>query len=276
MRVAFRLALLTLPAVWLFGADEPAQDNDHPPAGEVIARAVQWAKWHEEQNFHRQWTFDHLNTARYLNDAGEIKSTETRFYKVYPLVGEQFYELVRRNGETLGPAEQRKEAGRKQEFLDQAQQKAAGNRDDNESDSDLKFSQELVSRYHAEVVGTEAIGGRVAYVLRFEPKSGPLPVRHRYDQVLNKSRGRLWIDSKEFVVLKIEFELLEPVRLWAGLLGSVSRVRGQFTVGELGGGAWHYKTLDLYLKGRVFLKQFHENRRLEWKDFRRIGLRPEP
>jgi hypothetical protein len=276
MRVAARLALLTLLAVWLLGADEPAADQDYPPANELIAKAVEWAKWHEEQNFHRQWTFDHLNTARHLNDAGGIKSTETRLYKVYPLGGDQFYELVRRNAETLGPAEQRKEARRKREFLDQAQQKAAGNRDDSDDDSDLRFSNELVSRYSAEVVGTEPIGGRVAYVLRFEPRTGPLAVRHRYDHVLNKSRGRLWIDSKEFVVLKVEFELLEPVRLWAGLLGSVSRVRGQFTVGELGGGAWHYKTLDLYLKGRVFLKQFHENRRLEWKDFRRIGLRPEP
>lgn len=275
MTVAARLALLTLLAVfWLFSADQPAEKKDYPSASEIIARAVAWAKWHEEQNFHRHWIFDHLHTARHLSDAGEAKSTETRLYEVYPLGGEQFYELVRHNGEPLSPSERRKEAGRKREFLDQAEKKAGGESGDKDGgeDAGLKFNQELVNRYHAEVLGTEPIGGRVAYVLRFEPKSGPLPARHRYDQILNKSHGKLWIDREEFVVLKIEFELLEPVRLWAGLLGSVSRLRAQLTLSELGGGAWHYKAMELYMKGRILIKPFHEDRRLEWKNFERIGL----
>jgi len=277
MRVAARLALLTLLAVfWLFGADKPAEQKDYPPASRIIAKAVEWAKWHEEQNFHRQWIFDHLHTTHDRNDAGEIQSTETRLYEVYPLGGEQFYELVRAGGEPLSPPEQRKEASRKREFLEQAEKKAAGRNAGKDEDAGLKFNQALVSRYRAEVVGTETVGGRAAYVLRFEPKSGSLPVRHRYDHVLNKSHGKLWIDREEFVVLRIELELLEPVRLWAGLLGSVSRLRARLTLTELGGGAWYYRTMELYMKGRILIKPFHEDRRLEWKNFQRIGPQAAP
>jgi hypothetical protein len=276
MRVAARLALLLLPVwlpVWLFGADEPAAKQGFPPAAEIIVKAVAWAKWHEEQKFYRNWTADHLNTAHSLTDSGETKSTATRLYKVYPLGGEQFYELVRHNGEPLSQRERRKEVHRKREFLEQATKKAAGQGggSDDEGGAGLKFNQDLVSRYRAEVVGTEAVGSRQAYVVRFEPNSGALPVRHRYDHVLNRSHGRLWIDREEFAVLKIEFELQEPVRLWAGLLGSVSRLRGRLTLIELGGGAWFYNTMELYMKGRILIKSFHEDRRLEWSNFQRIA-----
>lgn len=280
MRVALRLALLSLTAfpaaIWLAPAwPAPAGAAETPGDGSasaIIAKAVEWAKWHDKQDFHQQWTFEHLDSTSNLNDSGEIQSTETRLYKVYPLAGEQFYELVLHNGGPLNAAQQRKEARRKREFLESANKSKSdeANQSD-EEDSAPKFDQDLVSRFRAEVAGTEVIGGRDAYVLRFEPNSGPLPVRHRYDHVLNRSHGRLWIDREEFAVLKVEFELIEPVRLWAGLLGSVSRLRGQLTLTELGGGAWHYKTLDLYIKGRVFIKSFHENRHLVWRDFERVS-----
>jgi hypothetical protein len=80
----------------------------------------------------------------------------------------------------------------------------------------------------------------------------------------------LWIDSKDFVVLQVEFELLEPVRMWGGLLGSLSRLRGRLTMTELGGGAWHYETLDIHVKGRVLFNSFHQDQRMTWKNFKPI------
>jgi hypothetical protein len=266
MRIVARWVLLAVAATCGSGAAAgPAQEKDLPAAGEIIAKAVAWAKWHRERNFHTQWTFEHTNTARHLNDDEQIQSTGTRHFQVYPLSGEQYYEWVRDNGEPLSPSDQFKEQKRKEKFIEQAGKKATGDSaGDDEDETDIRFDQELISRYDSEVVGTEEINGRTAYVLRFYPKSGPLPVRRRADHALNKSRGRLWIDTAEFVVLRVEFELMEPVRLWAGLLGSISRLRGRLTLAELGGGAWYYKEIELHMKGRIFIKPFHEDRLLEW------------
>lgn len=275
MRVISRLWLFVLLAGSPALADDTAAaKGEYPPASEIISKAVEWAKWHREQKFYRQWTFDHLNTTRHLDDADAVESTETRLFRVYPLAGEQFYEMVRRDGEPLSASDRRKEEKRKREFIEKAEKKARsrsqggpGQDGGGEDESEFEFNRELVSRYHAEVVGMEEIAGRSAYVLRFEPRDGPLPVRRRTDHALNRSRGRLWIDSKDFVVLQVEFELIEPVRMWGGILGSLSRLRGRLTLTELGGGAWHYEHLDLYMKGRVLIKSFHEDMRLEWKNF---------
>jgi hypothetical protein len=275
MRLLPRLAVLLVAAGSLFSAaasaaDEAAPPPQHPPASEVISKAVAWAKWHREQQFYKRWRFEHLNTTRKLTDDEGVDATETRSFEVYPLAGEQFYETVRRDGKPLSAADLRKEEKRKREFLEKARKKASGKGQSGEDDSEFEFDRELVSRYQAEVTGTEQIGGRTAYVVRFEPKPGPLPVRRRTDHALNRSHGRLWIDSTDFVVLQVEFELLEPVRMWGGILGSLSRLSGRLTMTELGGGAWHYKSLDIHMKGRVVLNSFHEDQRMEWKNFEPI------
>jgi hypothetical protein len=269
MQVLSRLALLTCFAGCLpIAAADPAK-QEHPPANEIIAKAVEWAQWHHEQKFYKRWRLEHVYTARHLNDAEAVQSTETRSFQVYPLAGEQFYELETRDGQPLSRADLRKETKRKREFIEKASKKAAGKISvpDAEDEEEFDFDHELVSRYRAEVIGLEEIAGRPAYVLTFEPKEGPLPVRRRADHALNHSRGKLWIDSKDFVVLQVDFELMEPVRLWGGILGSLSRMHGRLTLTELGGGAWHYKQLDVYVKARVLVKSFHQNMRLEWKDF---------
>jgi hypothetical protein len=270
MRMLPRLAVAVLAAAWLCSAaDDAAPKQAHPPAGEILSKAVAWATWHREQKFYKRWRFEHLNETDKLTDAEAIESTETRTFEGYPLAGEQFYEMVRRDGKPLNAADLRKEEKRKREFLEEARKKAAGKGagQSGEDEPEFEFNEELISRYRAEVAGLETIGGRTAYVVRFEPREGPLPVRRRTDHALNRSHGRLWIDSKDFVVLQVEFELLEPVRMWGGILGSLSRLRGRLTMTELGGGAWHYKDLDLYLKGRVLIKSFHQDVRLEWKNF---------
>ena len=274
MRLAARLVLLTVPAgCWLVAANDSAGPKTLPPASEIIAKAVAWAKWHREQKFYTQWSFDHVNRVHHLDDAELVQSHDTRGYRGYPLRGEQFYEWVLNNGEPLSPSDLSNERKRREKFIAQAVKKAAGEagEEDGEDEPDFAFNEELVSRYRSEVVGTEEIDGRTAYVLQFVPKNESLPVRRRMDHALNKSRGRLWIDTGEFVVLRVEFELLEPVKLWAGLLGSISRLSGYLALTELGGGAWHYKEAEFRLKGRVLIKSFHEDRRLEWMNFQPAG-----
>ena len=271
MHAVFRLALVSAltGALLCAASDSSKTESRFPPAVEIVRKALDWVRWHEKQNFQRQWTLDHLNTTRHLNGADEIKSTERRFYHVYPLGGDSFYELVRLDGEPLTADEQRKQQKRKREFLEQAGKEASAANDDEDS-SYVRFNDELINRYNAEVVGTEQRDGRTAYVIRFAPKSGKLPVKRRIDYALNKLRGKLWIDSNGFAVLGVEFELAEPVNVWAGLLGSVSELQGRIHLIELGGGAWYFKDMQLRLRGRMLFQSFHQERLLEWNNFRRI------
>jgi hypothetical protein len=261
-------------AAWivLLAATSLAQSpSSHPPAGEIVRKSLAWVQWHEKQNFHRQWTLDHTNTTRALDDADQVEKTEVREYKIYPLAGEAYYELIRRDGNPLTANDHRKERKRRQDFLAEVKKTADGKASQDDDGVYVKFNEELITRYNAEVIGTERRGMRNAYVIRFQPKPGKLPVKRRIDYALNKLRGKLWIDQREFAVLRAEFDLTEPVSVWAGLLGSVSQLQGAMNLIEIGEGAWHFKDLDLRLKGRVLFKSLHQERRLEWSHFQKIN-----
>jgi hypothetical protein len=152
----------------------------------------------------------------------------------------------------------------KEDFRKAVSASKRGEKEDNE----IKFNQDLISRYGAEVEGVESIHGRPAYVLTFQPKQGKLPVRRRIDQALNSSRGKLWIDTADFGVARVRFELFRPVKLWAGILGKVGALTGDFEQTRLADGVWLPRDLSIYMKGRLVFKSFHQQRQLRWRDLK--------
>lgn len=262
-KVCLAALSLTLTAVSA-GQSPPRDSQSLPSAAQIIGKALDWAERQEEQGFEEQLSCRYVSVKEGLDENRQVKSREVRLYKVYPIGDELYYELVRIDGRPLSEDEVRKEAEKKRKFIEES--RSSDDKKKKKDEERVKFNDELISRYRAEVVGREAVNGRPAYIIRFEPKSGNLPVRRRIDHALNNSRGKVWIDAEEFGVARVEFELIEPVRLWLGILGKIGDMDGRFEQVRLKPGIWFPKTMSFYLKGRALFKSFHERRTSHWRD----------
>ena len=121
----------------------------------------------------------------------------------------------------------------------------------------------------------EDIRDRPAYVISFEPKSGPLPAKKRMDYALNKSAGRLWIDTETYEIAQLEFELLDRIKLWWGFIGSIKQTRGRLRREPVDGhqGVWLPRRFAIYMNGRILFKTLHRNEKMEWSGFRKLPER---
>ena len=95
-----------------------------------------------------------------------------------------------------------------------------------------------IGRYDVAFEAEEVFRGRPTYRISFEPRPGRLPVRRRIDHALNKARGQIWIDKETYEAARVEFELIDRVRLWWGLLGHIQQARGSLDRGPVVGDLW--------------------------------------
>jgi hypothetical protein len=260
------LALVLLPALPVVRAQTPPRPAAAlPSAKEIIDRAIKRADWIREQGYEDRLTGEHISVKEDLDDEKGVRSREEILYRVYPLDGYLYYERVAVDGKPLSEEELKQ---RKENFRKEVAASDSGEEKKQDDDNEIKFNQDLISRYEAEVEGVENVNGRPAYVLTFQPKEGKLPVRRRIDHALNNSRGKLWVDKEEFGLVRVQFELFRPVKLWAGILGRVGAATGDLEQTRLADGVWLPRDLSLYMKGRVVFKSFHQQRQLQWRDLR--------
>ena len=98
----------------------------------------------------------------------------------------------------------------------------------------------------ARLDGVRDLRGRPSYVISFEPRPGKLPVRRRIDHALNKSRGEVWIDTKTYEIARIGFQLIDRVRLWWGIIGSISHATGRLERRPVADDVWLDTEFEVY------------------------------
>ena len=207
-----------------------------------------------------------------LNKQAEPTRIEKRLYQVLPIGNVRYERLLEKDGEPLSKKEQ--EAERRKEAKFRRRLKREGNAETS-NDNEVRFNRDLVDRYHFRVDGTGELHGRRVYRLSFEPKGGKLPVRRRMDRALNNSRGRVWLDQESYEIVRVEFELIRPTRIWWGILGSISRVNGMLDREEGEDGVWFPSYFQLYLKGRILFRSLHSRLESHWSDFEPVAERSE-
>ncbi len=239
-----------------------------PTVDEILDRALERARWSEKQGLEANFAMDLQKISEKLDSSGAVKKREKRGYRVTPIEGVPFERLVSRNERPLSPSEVEKEEQREAEF---ARKAANGDLKKRREEERVVFDEELVNRYVWTLEGEEDVAGRPAMVLSFVPREGRLPVRKRMDYALNKAEGKIWIDSELFEVARVEFELKEKVRLWWGLIGTISDLRGRVERKPVSQQAWLPSRVQIYLKGRILFSTLHQREDLYWSNFTRAG-----
>jgi hypothetical protein len=264
------LALSAAVGVALLSAAPQRLDAPMPEARAIIDGALARATWNAEQNFEGRFRRTMNDRLRKYDDDGEITEDVTRSYLVEPHQGVPYAKLVTKDGEPISGDDLADEEKRWDAFLEELSNPP----DPEEADEDpleLAFNEELIARYTTEAAGLRTLRGRPTYVLAFTPRPGKLPVRRRLDRVLNKSRGEIWIDQDTFEVARLTFELTERVRLWWGILGSVSNVTGRVERRPIAEDVWMPDEVDVYYEYRVLFSNSGRGGTTRWSDFTAIG-----
>ena len=264
-------ALVAGLTVAALSGSQPVPDPADSELSEIIERALQRAAWAEEQGFETRYRHAMTQRTRRFDDDGEVSDDETRLYRVEPYRGALFHRLTARNGEPISGSARIEEEKRWEQFQagldDPRRRKERENDEDNEDEGDIKFDEELISRYTAKLDGIREYRGRPSYVLSFEPRPGRLPVRRRLDHALNKSWGEVWIDRETYEIAQVSFELMERVRLWWGILGTISNATAHLERQPIAGDVWLNTQLDVYFHVRVLFRTSRRGQTTQWSEF---------
>jgi hypothetical protein len=266
-------AALLLIAVWTGTAAQPASTAQTEPVTEVralIDKALTRMRWSAEQYYAGRYRHSMSQRTRKFNGDDEVTDDEMRIYLVEPHRGVAYAKLITRDGEPIAGDDLKAEAKRWEEFLE-ALDNPPDPDDDDDDEDEIVFNDELLDRYTATIDGIRELRGRPNYVLSFEPKPGKLPVRRRIDHALNKSRGKIWIDQRTYEVARVSFELMDRVRLWWGILGSVSEAVGHIERRPITEDAWLPTELDVYFKMRVLFSTSRRGETTQWAEFEPVA-----
>lgn len=270
MRRSIYTAIVLLAWVGTGNHSWGQKPGPEPSEKEILSRALERGLANDKQRADQAYSFRHLRITEKLDKNAQPTQVEKHLYQVVPYGSVRYERLLEKDGEPLSKKEQGAERRKEDKFRRRLEkERKAGKSNDNE----VRFNRDLVDRYRFRVEGTGELHGRKVYRLSFEPKSGKLPVRRRIDRALNNSRGRVWLDHESYEIVRVEFELIRPTRIWWGMLGSISRVDGMMDRKEGEDGIWFPSYFRLYLKGRILFRSLHRRQESHWSDFEPVSER---
>ena len=252
----------------------PSQDDDTAaplPAGDIISRAIERARLQDEAGVELQYQSLVATTIDSLNGDGEVTKTETTLHRRYPVEGFVYEELIERDGRPLTSQEIREEQENREKFAREARDKTArGERIETNDERQIRFDRDLIDRYQASFVGEGAVRGEPCWVLSFEPRPGKLPEETRMDKALNRSTGRLYISQRDHGMMRVEFEMGEPVRYLWGFIATLKSATGRLEFERVEPDVWLPQSFDFAIDLRIFFRNRHERVVREWVERRRL------
>ena len=166
----------------------------------------------------RDYTYIERDEEHKLDGKGQIKSTEVKTYEVMELYGEQVQRLVEKNDEALDAKDTAKQEEKIQKVIDKRKNESEDARrkrerkEEKDREEGRKFVREVADAYNFRLVGTESLGGREAWIIDGEPRSGYEP-HMKEAKFLPKFHGRVWVDKEDAQWAKLDIECLDTVSL---------------------------------------------------------------
>lgn len=266
-----RSRLVALAGLFLLpgaAAQEPL-----PSARAIVDKVIERARVVDEKKLQQAYAYTQRMVLEKLDEAGKLKERGEYGYQPVWIDGARYLRLVEKNGKPIAGKDLEQEHKREREFRKRL---GEGRKRPASADEPFRFDEELVTRYRAEVLGRVQVNGRTAYVLRFEPKRGPLPARRRFDRLLNRLAGRLWVDAEEHEIVKAEGSLIEPVKWGWGVMAHFQKLDFQVEQLRLEDATWMPSRFGVHYRGRVVFSTLHQRQQTTWSDFRKDPERAGP
>ncbi len=239
--------------------------GDLPDVRAIVVEAVE--RMGEELRAAGSYRALMTSESRAFGGSGEV-TEETRVeWEAVPLDGATFTRRLQIDGRPLTEDERTREQEREAEFRERLRRLRAGETQPEDDENRVVFDEELVARYHLTPDSEEPLRDRPSYRIAFAPRDGDLPVRRAIDRALNRVRGRIWIDRETREVARLEFELIDRVRLWWGLVGTIHHFRGSLDRGPVLDGIWGNLQDESYSDIRFFFSRSRQASIRQWRAY---------
>ena len=213
-----------------------------------------------------------------LDRRGREKKRTSSTYEVIPLDDGVYRKLIRRNGQPLSEKEARKQQRkaearlRRQRNLSPSGRARLERKHAERRRKEALFWEEAVRAFHFHYRGEEVLNGRPVAVVDLLPHEKYRPAEKDF-WILDKLKGRIWIDRQDLQVTQVDMEFVKPVKVAGGLVarlhkGSTLWVRQEKVRDEV----WFPRRFEVSMNGRIFLlKGFNMRMIGEFSDYRRFG-----
>lgn len=244
--------------------------TDDATARELILNALERFAWYEEQYFGSRQRSLMTREVRRFNGDGEVEESDQGDYEIFPIDGAPYRRRLTINGRSLSDEELGWEADREAEFREELQRMRNEENEPDEDEDEVVFNEELMERYVFTLVGQETWRNRTSHRISFRPRQGDLPVRRNIDHALNNTSGQLWVDAETLEIARMEFELIDRVPLWWGVLGTIYEARGSLDRSPVIADVWGQIQYESYSDIRVLFKRTRRAELQQWRQFELI------
>lgn len=266
--------LLFLLIIGLFVVESPGMgvglSADDAAGRSLILKALERFAWYDEQYFGSRRRSLMTREVRRFDGDGEVEESDQGDYEVFPIDGAPYNRRLTINGRSLSDEEQGWEAEREAEFREELQRIRNEENEPDEDEDEVVFNEQLMERYEFTLVGEETWRNRVTHRISFQPRQGDLPVRRNIDHALNNTQGQVWVDAETFEVARMEFELIDRVPLWWGVLGTIYEARGSLDRSPVIDDTWGQIQYETYSDIRVLFKRTRRAELQQWRQFELI------
>ena len=255
-------------------------------ASEIIDRSL--AKYRENLDIQHNYIFRQREVNQELDGKGQVKKTEIHTYEVFmPCRGDWYEKLVEKDDKPLNDGEQKKESEKLDKYCaEQKKHEEQHQRDlekwkekhandgqppplDKEERDEREIADGVKKVYNFTLNGEEQRDGREVYVVSAEPNPSYKPDK-RWEHLLAKMRGKLWIDAADYQVVKVEADLFDDFAVGLFLFKLHKGAHFEFEQARINGETWLPSREYLKGSGRVAFVTGRFQQNTTYSDYRKF------
>ena len=257
-----------------------------PSASEIIDRSLN--KYRENLDIQHNYIFRQREVNQELDGKGQVKKTEIHTYEVFmPCRGDWYEKLVEKDDKPLNDGEQKKESDKLDKYCaEQKKHEEQHQRDlekwkekhandgqppplDKEERDEREIADGIKKVYTFTLEGEEQRDGRAVYIVSAEPNPAYKPDK-RWEHLLSKMRGKLWIDAADYQVVKVEADLFDDFHVGLFLFKLNKGAHFEFEQARINGETWLPSREYLKGSGRVTFVTGRFQQNTTYSDYRKF------
>ncbi len=241
-----------------------------PDAADIVRKSLE----RDRANFEKakDYTYRERSEVRSLDSSGRVNHREIETHEVLILSGRPYQRLIARDDKPLSAKDQQRE----QEKIDRESAKRQRESDKEKRDfekrrrEERKFLDEFLGVFNLRLLGDEAWHGRPVWVIEASAKPQYKP-RERMAKIMQKVRGKIWIDKADFNWVKVEAITTETISVGLSLLRLGPDTKIFFEQTRVNAEVWLPGYLRVTADARVgYIRRLRRDIEIQYNDYQKF------